>query len=44
MSEVSYRKLAKVLDTLPCGYPATPDGLELKLLKKIFTPERPTFL
>jgi electron transport complex protein RnfB len=39
MSAAIYQKLAKVLDTLPCGYPATPDGLELKLLEKIFTPE-----
>jgi len=39
MSEAIYRKLATVLDTLPNGFPATPDGLEIKLLKKIFTPE-----
>jgi len=34
-----YRKLAKVLDTLPSGFPATPDGVEIKLLKKIFNPD-----
>jgi Fe-S-cluster-containing hydrogenase component 2 len=39
MEEV-YRKLAKVLDTLPNGFPATESGAELKLLKKIFTPEQ----
>ncbi len=38
MDEIYY-KLAKVLDTLPNGFPATKDGLEIKLLKKIFTPE-----
>ena len=39
MSEDVYRKLAKVLDTLPSGFPATEDGIEIKLLKKIFRPE-----
>ena len=34
-----YRKLANTLDTLPNGFPATKDGLEIKLLKKIFTPD-----
>ncbi len=31
-----YLKLAKVLDTLPNGYPATEEGTEIKLLKKVF--------
>lgn len=39
MSNDVYRKLAKVLDTLPNGFPDTEDGLEIKLLEKIFTPE-----
>ncbi len=39
MSVDTYRKLANVLDTLPNGFPATENGLEIKLLKKIFTPE-----
>ncbi len=39
MSEEIYRKLAKTLDTLPNGFPATEDGLELRLLKKVFSPE-----
>ena len=39
MSEEVYRKLAKVLDTLPNGFPATEDGLEIKILKKIFEPD-----
>jgi Na+-translocating ferredoxin:NAD+ oxidoreductase subunit B len=37
-SDDVYRRLAKVLDTLPNGFPATADGVELKLLRKIFTP------
>jgi len=39
MTDDIYRKLANVLDTLPNGFPATEDGLEIKLLKKIFRPE-----
>ncbi|MCX5883824.1 MAG: 4Fe-4S ferredoxin, partial [Deltaproteobacteria bacterium] len=39
MNENIYFKLAKVLDTLPNGFPATHDGLEITILKKIFTPE-----
>lgn len=39
MDDQAYYKLAKVLDTLPNGFPATPNGLEIKLLKKIFTTE-----
>jgi electron transport complex protein RnfB len=39
MSEKSYHKLAKVLDTLPSGFPATGSGLEIRLLEKVFTPE-----
>jgi Na+-translocating ferredoxin:NAD+ oxidoreductase subunit B len=35
-----YFKLAGVLDTLPNGFPATDDGLEIKILKKVFTPEQ----
>ena len=34
-----YARLAKVLDTLPNGFPATESGIEIKLLKKIFRPE-----
>ena len=36
MSEEMYLKLAKVLDTLPNGFPATESGVEIKLLKRIF--------
>ncbi len=40
MSDEIYYKLAKVLDTLPNGFPSTESGVEIKLLKKIFTPEQ----
>jgi NAD-dependent dihydropyrimidine dehydrogenase PreA subunit len=36
MSDDMFYKLAKVLDTLPNGFPPTKDGLEIRLLKKIF--------
>ncbi len=39
MSDEMYHKLAKVLDTLPNGFPSTDTGVEIKILKKIFTPE-----
>jgi Pyruvate/2-oxoacid:ferredoxin oxidoreductase delta subunit len=38
MSDV-YQRLAKKLDELPNGFPATESGVELKILRKIFTPE-----
>jgi len=34
-----YKRLAKRLDELPNGYPATESGVELRILEKIFTPE-----
>jgi H+/Na+-translocating ferredoxin:NAD+ oxidoreductase subunit B len=34
-----YEKLANHLDHLPGGYPSTPSGVELKILKKLFTLE-----
>ena len=39
MSDEVYQKLAKVLDTLPNGFPSTESGVEIKLLKKVFEPE-----
>jgi hypothetical protein len=39
MGDEIYHKLAKVLDTLPNGFPATDSGVEIKLLKRIFRPE-----
>jgi NAD-dependent dihydropyrimidine dehydrogenase PreA subunit len=38
MNESIYQNLAKVLDTLPNGFPATESGVEIKLLKRIFRP------
>lgn len=35
-----YRQLAARLDALPNGFPATPDGTELRVLAKLFTPEQ----
>jgi NAD-dependent dihydropyrimidine dehydrogenase PreA subunit len=40
MSDEIYRKLATVLDTLPNGFPAREDGLEIRLLKRIFDPDQ----
>jgi ferredoxin len=34
-----YRALAERLDALPNGFPPAPDGAELRLLAKLFTPE-----
>ncbi len=34
-----YRKLQIHLDTLPIGYPATKSGVEIRILKHIFSPE-----
>jgi hypothetical protein len=37
MSSDVYERLAQRLDELPNGYPRTKSGIELKVLKKIFT-------
>ncbi|MHA1689441.1 MAG: 4Fe-4S dicluster-binding protein [Promethearchaeota archaeon] len=34
-----YRKLQKHLDSMPVGYPATESGIEIKILRHLFTPE-----
>jgi hypothetical protein len=34
-----YLKLAKHLDNLPAGFPATDSGVELRILKRLFTPQ-----
>ena len=34
-----YRRLQQRLDELPVGYPATRSGVELRILKQLFTPE-----
>jgi electron transport complex protein RnfB len=40
MTDGVYKRLAGVLDTLPNGFPSTESGVEIKLLKKIFTSEQ----
>ena len=37
-----YSQLARHLDNLPAGYPATESGVELRILKKLFTPDEAT--
>jgi ferredoxin len=39
MTQEIYRNLAKHLDELPGGFPQTNSGLELRILKKLFTPD-----
>ena len=34
-----YQQLATHLDNLPAGYPATESGVELRILKRLFSPE-----
>jgi len=43
MTEINddvYRDLQKALDKLPIGYPETESGVEIRILKKIFTPKQ----
>ena len=40
MSEDVYTRLRGFMDTLPAGFPATPTGVEIKILQKLFTPEQ----
>ncbi len=37
MSETVYRELQRMLDSIPNGFPATESGVEIRILKKIFT-------
>ncbi len=39
MSDDVYTRLREFMDTLPAGYPATPTGVEIKILKKLYSPE-----
>ncbi len=39
MTEPLFRQLARHLDNLPSGYPPTESGVELKILRRLFTPE-----
>ncbi len=43
MSDATYRRLARCLDRLPGGFPATDSGVELRILKRLFTPEEAAF-
>ena len=40
MSTDVYTRLREFMDTLPAGFPATPTGVEIRILKKLFTPEQ----
>ena len=40
MSEEVYQRLAHFLNKLPGGFPPTEDGLELRILERLFTPEQ----
>jgi H+/Na+-translocating ferredoxin:NAD+ oxidoreductase subunit B len=42
MNEDVFIALAEALDQLPNGYPRTDSGVELRILKKIFSPEEAT--
>jgi electron transport complex protein RnfB len=37
MSDTSYLKLREFLDQFPLGFPQTPSGVEIKILKRLFT-------
>ena len=40
MPEDIYIRLREFMDQLPAGYPSTPTGVEIKILKKLFSPEQ----
>lgn len=40
MGEESYERLADALNALAGGYPRTASGVEIRMLKKVFTPEQ----
>jgi electron transport complex protein RnfB len=39
MADEVYHRLRKFLDNMPGGFPATESGVEIKILKRYFTPE-----
>ena len=39
MERATYQQLARHLDNLPGGFPPTESGVELRILKRLFTPE-----
>ena len=40
MQDMVYRALARHLDDLPGGFPPTASGVEIRILKRLFTPEQ----
>ncbi|MBW1770343.1 MAG: 4Fe-4S ferredoxin, partial [Deltaproteobacteria bacterium] len=38
-----FKKLAEHLDKLPGGFPSTETGVELRILRRLFTPEEAEF-
>lgn len=40
MADDVYVQLRKFMDKLPAGFPETPTGVEIRVLKKMFTPEQ----
>ena len=43
MAKDIYKKLAERLDNLPGGFPSTRNGVELRILRQLFTPEEAGF-
>lgn len=43
MKEDVYTRLRSFLDALPGGFPATDNGVEIKILKKLYSPEEAEF-
>jgi Na+-translocating ferredoxin:NAD+ oxidoreductase subunit B len=39
MENPIYQKLARHLDNLPGGFPSTETGVEMRILKRLFTPK-----
>ncbi|MBI4284687.1 MAG: 4Fe-4S binding protein [Chloroflexi bacterium] len=39
MNSGVYEELASALDKVPCGYPRTRSGIELEILRRLFSPE-----
>ena len=38
-SDLLYRRLQRHLDRMSVGFPAAPSGVEIRILKRLFTPE-----
>ena len=44
MAEDVYLRLREFLDTMPTGFPTTPTGVEIRILKRLFSPEQAELL